>query len=515
MNMLKKGFSLILVLLILLPCVISCRNDHGNSGDPASSQSSSSSDVVDDNKETEPDKYDVTDDVGTRDYGGRDIKLGYVNSGKLEVDIVPERMSGDIVKDSLFKRNATVESRLGIKIVNYVSPGQNLVSDLRNTAESGTAPFDIMFGRLYITATAIQEGFFHNLNECEDINFDNKYWGNYANQAMEIGGVLNMASGPISLTYYSDTFCTAVNDRILASAKDGEVPDLIKVVDDGDWTLEYQTKLANKYYFDQGDAGKDDDDIAGYYSAAYSSHHDCYLPGLNIKIVTKDSNGYLKFDVDLDRMSSAIDKIGELHAAAGTVLTDEADPLAAMRTAFGSGHALMVQVRLYDILQLDDMSDPYTILPVPKFDKDQDKYYSSIHDSSVGVSLVSTVLEEDVQMMGAVIEVMASESYRQVTPVFYETVLKVRSLDDPDNWRIIDEMMANATLDPSTPYGNIIKVGYSPVGWWRRIIRDMVNSGSNTTSSIFNETRTSGMKDIIEGEKGLNAYFKSLNQTNE
>ena len=238
MNMLKKGFSLILVLLILLPCVISCRNDHGNSGVPASSQSSSSSDVVDDNKETEPDKYDVTDDVGTRDYGGRDIKVGYVNSGKLEVDIVPEKMSGDIVKDSLFKRNAKVESRLGIKLVNYISPDRNLVADLRNTVESGTAPFDIMFGRLYITATAIQEGFFHNLNECEDINFDNKYWGNYANQAMEIGGVLNMASGPISLTYYSDTFCTAVNDRILASAKDGEVPDLIKVVDDGDWTLE-------------------------------------------------------------------------------------------------------------------------------------------------------------------------------------------------------------------------------------------------------------------------------------
>ena len=512
MNMLKKGFSLVLVLLILLPCVISCRSDQVNSGDPASSESSSSSDVVDGNKETESDKYNVSDDVGTRDYGGREIRLGYVNSGKLEIDIVPERLSGDIVDDALYKRNAAVENRLKVKLVPYISPEKNLVTDLRNTVESGAAPFDIMFGRLYITAGAVKEGFFYNLNDCEDINFDGVYWGKYANKEMEIGGVLNMATGAITLTFYSDTFCVAVNDRILASAKDGEVPDLIKVVDDGEWTLEYQTQLANKYYLDQGEAGKDDDDIAGFYSLAYSSHHDAYLPAMNIKFTSKDDTGYVKFEIDLARLASAVEKVGALNTAPGTVLAEATDDtFVPMRKAFGNGRALMVQVRLYDLLQLDDMKDTYTVLPVPKFDKEQPEYYSSVHDSSIGVSLVSAVLEEDVQMMGAVIEVMASESYRQVTPTFYETVLKTRNLDNPDNWRILDKMMANATLDTSTPFGPVVVYGYSPVGWWRRILRTRINESTNTVASVFNEERVAGLRDSVDV---LNGYYRSLNENN-
>ena len=509
--MLKRIISLILILLMLIPSIVACRKDSISE----SSDTAGSGDDTVETDESEVDKYDVKDSVGTRDYGGREITVGYVAAGNMMPDIELDNLTGDLIQDSVYKRNRTVESRLNIKLLKHEGETTGaLTSTLRLNVSSGECPFDLMLNPLYDTCGVIKEGVYRDLSKCEDIDLSQDYWSYYANSALNIGGIQYVATGPISYTYYSKTFCTVVNEKILKDVKDGEVPDLISVVKTGGWTMEYQRQLANKYYDDQGVTGeKDDQDIAGFYGAGYGSHLDCYLVSLNVVITEKDRDGYLKVNFDVGRAATAVDIIGSLHRTEGAVCTTDSDPIPLMASTFGSGRALMTTLNFHEIVtKLGDMSDPYMLIPMPKLDDTQSQYYTALHDSTAGISMPITVAEDDVQMMGAVIEVMASESYRQMSPAYYETALKMRYVSSPDNWEIMDIMMASAVLDPSTPFARQLIIGdYSPIGWWRRICRRMVNNNTNVTSSTFNDQYLVNLETLVSGEDGLNDYYKKVN----
>ena len=515
--MAKKLLSLFLVLLMLIPFAVSCKKnntstDEGNGGDVSETQSSTQS-----NRDDRYDKYDVIDAVGERDYDGYNVTVGHVGHAHFADEIVPDRITGDIVSDSLYKRDRAVEKRLNVKMNKYVTPGTGvyrLGEAVREGVTSGTTPFDIMIGPMYTTCSFIMEGLYYDMNAMEDIDFTQPYWGKFANDTLEIGGIQYAATGAVALNYYRFIFATVVNDRILGETT-GEVPDLIEVVNNKEWTLEYQTALANKYYSNQGAAGKDKDDILGFYGSAYgitNIYCDPYLSSCGVSILGKDADGYLTVDFDLNRAVSAVDAVSKLLNAPGSFvdITTAAD----LQDVFGNGNALMTTLRFLEIGfdSVKNMRDTYTILPMPMLDEEQEDYYSTLHDSATVISVPITLREEKLQTVGAVIEVMAAESYRTVTPAYYENVLKTRQVANPKNWEILDMIMTNAVLDPITPFTNSLKLsGETPIFRWRLTFTDAVNSvGNSTVSSRFNEGYLLQLSEALNNANGLNTYYKGI-----
>lgn len=517
--MFKKSLALLLILLMLVPFAVSCKkNDAGsgesNGGDVSESQGNGQSQ----SGSNRYDQYDVIDAVGDRDYGEYTVTVAHVGHAHFADEISPERITGDLVSDSLYKRDRAIEKRLNVKMKTYVAPGSGvyrLGETVRESVSSGLSPFDIMINPIYTACSFITEGLYHDMNTLDDIDFDQVYWGKFANDSMEIGGIQYVATGAIALNYYRFIFATLVNDRILGETT-GEVPDLIKVVNDGKWTLEYQTALANKYYVNQGASGKDEDDILGFYGSAQgitNIYCDPYLSACDVSILGKDADGYLTVDFDLGRASSAVSAVSDLLTAAGSLVsTTTSDNLPDM---FGNGNVLMTTLRFmeigYDVVR--NMKDTYTILPMPMLDEEQEDYYSTLHDSASGVAIPITLDEKNLQMIGAVVEVMASESYRTVTPAYYENVLKTRYIANPENWEIVDMIMTNAVLDPITPFTNSLKIdGKTPIFRWRLTCTDAVNSGGNlTVSSYFSDAYLNQLLLTLNGTNGLNTYFQGIN----
>ena len=517
--MLKKSLALLLILLMLVPFATSCKKNgagdsESNGGDVSESQGQSESQGGSNRYE----QYDVIDAVGERDYGGYNITVAHVGHAHFADEISPKRITGDLVSDSLYKRDRTIEKRLNVKMNTYVADGSGvyrLGEAVREGVSSGLHPFDIMINPLYTACSFITEGLYYDMNTLEDVDFDQVYWGKFANDSMEIGGVQYVATGAIALNYYRFIFATIVNDRILNETT-GEVPDLIQVVKDDKWTLEYQTALANKYYADQGAAGKDEDDILGFYGSAQgivNIYCDPYLSASGVSILGKDAEGYLTVDFDLNRASSAVSAVSDLLTAPGSLVsTTTSDNLPDM---FGNGNVLMTTLRFMEIGYdaVKNMNDTYTILPMPMLNEDQEDYYSTLHDSASGVAIPITLEEKNLQMIGAVVEVMAAESYRMVTPAYYENVLKTRYVANPDNWEIVDMIMTNAVLDPITPFTNSLKIdGATPIFRWRLTCTDAVNSGGNlTVSSYFSDAYLDQLSAALNGTSGLNTYYKGIN----
>ena len=86
---------------------------------------------------------------------------------------------------------------------------------------------------------------------------------------------------------------------------------------------------------------------------------------------------------------------------------------------------------------MGDYTFSYGILPVPKFDTDQENYRSIPEVTSSMVTIISTVEATRVDMVAATVELMAAEGYKQVKPAYIDVVLKSHSSNSPEDAEMV------------------------------------------------------------------------------
>jgi hypothetical protein len=96
--------------------------------------------------------------------------------------------------------------------------------------------------------------------------------------------------------------------------------------------------------------------------------------------------------------------------------------------------------------------ESYGILPMPKYDEEQTNYYSHAHDQFAVYGIVSSVPTTEVDNIGAVLECMAIEGYRTVTPAYFEVALKGKYSKDPQSWEMLDKIVNNVKIDGGLLY---------------------------------------------------------------
>ena len=122
---------------------------------------------------------------------------------------------------------------------------------------------------------------------------------------------------------------------------------------------------------------------------------------------------------------------------------------------------------------------------MPKYSDSQTNYYTYLHDQFSVWTVLKSVSDEEMDMVCAFLEAMASESYRRVTPNYYNTALKIKLGTDEESWKMLDMIFERVYMDAGILY-------YGPLGApsynFRKIVSDTVKTGTNTTSSDYNST---------------------------
>ena len=128
------------------------------------------------------------------------------------------------------------------------------------------------------------------------------------------------------------------------------------------------------------------------------------------------------------------------------------------------------------------------------YDESQAEYRTLVHDTALlgGISVAS----QNLDMMGAVLEVLGVESYRTVTPAWYETVLKVKYTRDDISAQIIDLINETATT-------NFIYAYNFAINGLGNVYRDLVTAGSSDYVSTVE-------KKLSAGETKLNAIIEAF-----
>ena len=155
---------------------------------------------------------------------------------------------------------------------------------------------------------------------------------------------------------------------------------------------------------------------------------------MGIKLTTI-IDGYPELTFYDEHTVEAFEKVKTLHLNNAGSLCAENAP----NTAFTVGNQLFNMGRLNSGSSFRDMQDDYGVLPMPKFDEAQDDYYTTFDNTASLVVVLSTC--QDTEKVGATLELMAAEAYKQVTPAYFEICLQGKYSDSPEDAEMYDRIL--------------------------------------------------------------------------
>ena len=87
-----------------------------------------------------------------------------------------------------------------------------------------------------------------------------------------------------------------------------------------------------------------------------------------------------------------------------------------------------------------DLEFDYGIVPFPKYDENQPEYISYVTDQMQPISIPVTV--SDTELVGAVLENMAAESYMRVRENYFQNLVESKYLRDNESVEILRMLFA-------------------------------------------------------------------------
>lgn len=428
----------------------------------------------------------------TLNYNGEEVSILYWNDVP-DPEFEVEQLSGDLVKDALYNRNSAVEERLGIEFVWTGTPGNNsnqqpYVQTVINDANSG-GEYEIYAGYSMTAATLTLQGYTRDLMDLEHLNFDMPWWPASLTETTTIKDNLYFCSGDISTNLIHNIYCVFFNQNM---ASELNTADLYALVNDGKWTIDKMAEYGALAYSDlNGDAITNTEDRFGI-ALTSNVYFDAFFLGAGLRTVSKDDEGNLIMakEFSSDKTVQTLEKVINIfhhnNYAAATATLSSVD-----KNIFASGRTLFLIDTFCTAatFQSADSSLSYGVLPLPKLDETQENYATSMGFPYTLYSVSRLLSDEKAQIMGAVLECMASESHRQVTPALFELTMKLKYASGENDSHVYDLIRESVYIDIGrvfcTPLNNLT---YS-------LFRNACTEGqTNWASRIKGESKSFGKK---------------------
>jgi len=364
------------------------------------------------------------------------------------IEMGVEEENGDIVNDSIYRRNKKIEDRFDIDINVIKIPGiggheGNFNSTVKKSVKAGDHAYDLVAGYAYFFTPLAADGAFLNWNKAPHIDPSAPWWSADLADKMTLDGKLYFMSGDLSLSFIVQMMVIYFNKRM---QQDYNTEDFYQTVLDGKWTYDRFYDICKNIYTDvNGDGVKDAGDIYGLTTHFGGNFCDQMFVSQNQPMTQKGGDGYPYLTLNSAKTTKITETIMNLlfenpgvfavQEAAGTPVHD----------MFKNGQALFTMGELTYAQVFRDMKDDFGILPFPKFDEAQEQYMGLIQDAYSIFSIPAT--NDRLDFTGAVTEALAAESYRSVTPAYYETALKIKYSRDDATSRMLDIIRDGTRFD--------------------------------------------------------------------
>ncbi len=356
-----------------------------------------------------------------------------------------------IINDDLRIRSETLERELGLKLeeIQLHSPirknGEMLQAIVRGNMSS-TTDYQVVVPCLYDGASLAAQGQLHNLLGIEELQIDAPWWNQEFNESMTYANQLYFSIGDIGLVNKANTAALFFNFDLWKkhglTEKLGGTP--YELVENGKWTTDLVFEAARAMKKDITNDGivdyKDEYGWSGQLDDMWSIFF-----GSGEKIASADKDGYPAITMYNERSAKVMERLQEFlqseeHVSANDYFNVTESPVDLTREAFLSGRALFFNDVVGTVALLGNMEQHFGVVPEPKYDENQDDYYSLVNPwGSTCFAIPTSVPNGQLTMVADALNVLGASSKNTIAKDYQEVVLSYMKTRDDESAKMIND----------------------------------------------------------------------------
>lgn len=501
-NFRKRALTSILSGLLLISMLASCGKDVSDASattttEPAATTTQTETATATDTALT----ANIPNDTDFKNHTFTFLIAGNIENNWKKNDIKADEILGEPVNDARYERNAAIEDLLNIKITcyedhhsgNQTGTGNGYL-DITKAITAGDYTYDAAIISAYDCANLAQKGMLYDLNSLSYLDLSRSWWDQKANEDLTINGKMYYTTGSIS-TAANDATCAILFNKSMV--RDYKLSDPYAMVRDGSWTLEAMIRLGTDIPADLNNDGNYDADDR-FAAIVWQDSAMVIVNACGVKCTTPNAqSGELELTLYNERSLNMFQLFADAFFPESfsygyqRVSYDLTTPI----NMFSSNQSLYFMQLLDLVSNFRDTTVDFGILPYPKYDADQDRYYNTI-GSWHSVFLCVPTLQQDEERTGIVLEAMAAESMKTVTPAYYEKTLVGKYIRDEESEDMLTTILESRVFDLGWFY-RIGNYGETLIGMWRDRYADL--------TSRYKQTSRIAEKNL----KTLNEAFKN------
>ncbi len=406
-------------------------------------------------------------------------------------DYEADENSSEVVDVAIYERSENIKAKYGIELTteDIVASQSTMGSGkgfqkIYNEIMAGYTNYDAAMIGTYDVATLAYNGLLYNLNAVPYIDLTNDYWDQKANADLMMNNKMFYTTGEISLSDNRSVYTLFFSKNMVDEYGLDNPYDLVK---SGAWTLEKFAEMSKSVGNDvNSDSVFDKNDVFGLLTPRDT--HLAILSATGEKICTIDDSGKLKLTLYNERTTNLYDKYLDILNHSSTYNYQDISGSATSDERVGmlnNNQALFYSHTMFYTDELREMENNFGILPYPKYDENQSEYYNLVspwHSQFVCIP----VLNEGTNRIGIVLEELAYEGSRLLTPAYYEKTLQGKYVRDAESSEMLDIIFDSLLFDVGAYYN---------VGKLKDEIGKIYTSGQSLTT-IYDSRRPIAENDV-------------------
>ncbi|MBR5445646.1 MAG: hypothetical protein IKV57_05965 [Clostridia bacterium] len=431
-----KKITALLLLISMLAGMTAC----GNSAEETTAN------VADDTAaQTEAADTALKPDIPDADLDGYNFRVYTRDTDHHIKEVYALELTGEVVNDAVYQRNLNVEEKYNVKLSAVEvteAPETTMMNEFTRIVMAGEDAFDVaLMHTVHAGSTAIS-GVAYNWNDVSYVDFEKPWWNSVIADELDFNNMLFLAVSDYCISAIDYTWAFVYNRDMAA---DNGIGDLYDTVEEGAWDFDTFNSLCKQVAVDTNGDGKNDFNDQYGFTTHFNSAVCNWSFAFDIRYIVRDDAGDPYILPQSDKMMTATEKLyGLLHEGGAAMYCSDAvvkemgQPShdLAVSTFFKEGHSLFAALRIYVIDELRDMEGEFGIIPFPKYDKEQEAYYTHVDGHAPLMILPKTL--GNAENAGLVMEALAYESNQLVVPAVYEIVLQSKYARDEASSRMLD-----------------------------------------------------------------------------
>lgn len=363
-----------------------------------------------------------------------------------------DEQTGEMLDDAIYNRNRRLEDKLNFRMKEVVLPGgaewetgQIAVCDaLIQSVMADDDEYDAAYVPPYFKPSVVTDGYVMNLLDIPELKVYEEYWDIIVNEEMTLNDTLYTASGPLHLMTLGQAWVLLFNQDMM---DDLQLEYPYQMVRDGVWTFdklnEYASagaRLNGETSFNITETSTQILGIAGHETAASAM---MYASG--VRFYEKGDDG-ISLTLESNHLYDVMDKLAKVSTKSnGNIYYNNGGAPKGYMALFKANRALFVTCELKATMQIRDMQTPFGLVPMPKYDENQENYYSEITNFTEFLVIPKT--QQNTSTVGFILDALTYESWKGILPAYYDVSLSLKGLRNEESIEMMQIVRENRGLE--------------------------------------------------------------------